>query len=85
VTVENFLGYVEDGFYDGTIFHRVVGNFMIQGGGLTIGHAGEATREPFVNESRNRLHNIRGTIAMARTSPIRTRRRRNFSSTSAPI
>ena len=68
VTVKNFLAYVDEGFYNGTIFHRVVQNFMIQGGGFTSNMVQKETREPIKNESRNRLHNVRGTIAMARTS-----------------
>ena len=68
ITVKNFLGYVEEGFYDGTIFHRVIPDFMIQGGGFTAEMVQKQTREPIVNEAHNGLKNMRGTIAMARTS-----------------
>jgi cyclophilin family peptidyl-prolyl cis-trans isomerase len=68
LTVANFLAYVDAGHYNGTIFHRVIPNFMIQGGGFLPDMTEKATAEPIVNESRNRLHNVRGTIAMARTS-----------------
>jgi len=68
VTVENFLGYVETGFYDGTIFHRVIPGFMIQGGGFTKQMAEKRTREPIINEAANGLSNKRGTISMARTN-----------------
>jgi cyclophilin family peptidyl-prolyl cis-trans isomerase len=68
VTVGNFLGYVKDGFYDGTIFHRVINRFMIQGGGFTEGMKQKPTRPAIVNECGPELRNLRGTIAMARTS-----------------
>ena len=68
VTVKNFLAYVDSGFYHETIFHRVIRNFMVQGGGFTTAMTEKESGEPIVNESRNKLHNIRGTIAMARTS-----------------
>jgi cyclophilin family peptidyl-prolyl cis-trans isomerase len=67
-TVENFLAYVKAGFFDGTIFHRVIDNFMIQGGGYTKDYRKKATRSPIRNEANNGLKNLRGTIAMARTS-----------------
>ena len=68
VTVKNFLQYVDEDFYDGTIFHRVIPHFMIQGGGYSPGMIQKDTREPIINESRNRLHTVRGTISMARLS-----------------
>lgn len=68
VTVENFLKYVDDGFYNGTIFHRVIRRFMIQGGGFTAQMVQKPTRSPIVNECGPQLRNLRGTIAMARTS-----------------
>jgi len=67
VTVKNFLGYVEAGFYDGTIFHRVIPGFMIQTGGFTKNLERKKTRNPIINEAKNGLSNKRGTIAMART------------------
>ncbi len=67
-TVENFLGYVQDGFYDGTLFHRVIDGFMIQGGGYTREYQEKPTKRSIVNEASNGLPNKRGTIAMARTS-----------------
>jgi len=67
-TVANFLAYVDSGFYDGTIFHRVIPEFMIQGGGYGPDMKEKPTRDPVINESDNGLHNLRGTLAMARTS-----------------
>ena len=67
-TVENFLKYVDDKFYDGTIFHRVIRRFMIQGGGFTKAMEKKDTRDPIQNEALNGLSNTRGTIAMARTN-----------------
>ena len=66
-TVENFLGYVRDGFYDGTIFHRVIRGFMIQGGGFTEDMQQKSTHAPIDNEASNGLQNKRSTVAMART------------------
>ena len=67
-TVKNFLQYVDDKFYDKTIFHRVISGFMIQGGGLDASLMKKATRPPVKNEAKNGLTNARGTVAMARTS-----------------
>ena len=67
-TVRNFLKYVESGHYDGTIFHRVIRGFMIQGGGLTSDMQDKPTKAPIKNEANNGLHNRKYTIAMARTS-----------------
>lgn len=70
VTVENFLKYVDDGFYNGTIFHRVIPDFMVQGGGFTEDMAQKPTRAPIKNEADNGLSNEPYTLAMARTSDI---------------
>lgn len=69
-TVENFLGYVSDGFYKNTIFHRVIPNFMIQGGGFDTTYEQKATKSPIENEADNGLKNEIGTIAMARTANV---------------
>ena len=66
-TVENFLSYVSSGFYDGTIFHRVINNFMVQGGGFTADMEPKETQAPIENEANTGLKNAHGTIAMART------------------
>lgn len=67
-TVENFLAYVDSGFYNGTIFHRVIPGFMIQGGGFDQGMTRQQTNAPIQNEAKPTLKNLRGTIAMARTN-----------------
>ena len=66
-TTENFLQYIKDGFYNGTIFHRVIDNFMIQGGGFEPGMKEKTPRAPIQNEAKNGLKNVTGSIAMART------------------
>ncbi len=67
ISVKNFLAYVDSGFYNGTIFHRVIPGFMIQGGGFTADMQEKPTQSPIKNEADNGLHNVRGTLAMART------------------
>ena len=68
ISVENFLGYVDAGFFDGTIFHRVIADFMIQGGGFSETMEQKKTRAPITNEATNGLRNEPGSVAMARTS-----------------
>ena len=70
ISVANFLEYIDDGFFDGTIFHRVVPNFVIQGGGLTADFEQKTTRAPIRNEAKNGLRNQRGTLSMARTNQV---------------
>ena len=72
VSVENFLQYAREGFYEGTIFHRVKADFMIQGGGFTPEMVEKPTRPPIQNEATNGLKNARGTVAMARTRALRS-------------
>jgi len=70
LSVENFLRYVDDGHFDGTIFHRIVPGFVIQGGGLTADFRPKKTRAPIANEATNGLKNERGTLSMARTNEV---------------
>ena len=70
ITVKNFIDYAKAGHYDGTIFHRVIDGFMIQGGGFTPAMEQKKTKDPIKNEATNGLSNARGTIAMARTSVV---------------
>jgi cyclophilin family peptidyl-prolyl cis-trans isomerase len=72
VSVENFSQYVQEGFYDGTIFHRVIPKFMIQGGGYTPALVEKPTRPPILNEATNGLRNVRGTLGMARRQSLRS-------------
>jgi cyclophilin family peptidyl-prolyl cis-trans isomerase len=70
LTVQNFLAYLDAGFFDGTIFHRVIPGFMVQGGGFSPDMGQKPTRAPIKNEADNGVKNARGTLAMARTSDI---------------
>ena len=78
--VANFLKYVDEGFFDGTVFHRIVPGFVIQGGGLTTDFGQKETREPIKNEAANGVRNERGTLSMARTDETSTVRPRSSSS-----
>ena len=70
ISTENFLSYVDDGYFDGTIFHRVIPGFMIQGGGMDENMKQKPTKDPIKNEAKNGLSNTRGTLAMARTQDV---------------
>lgn len=70
VSVANFLAYVDEGFYDGLVFHRVIPGFMVQGGGMTADMAQKPNKDPIRNEAANGLKNKRGTVAMARTNVV---------------
>ena len=70
ISSENFKSYVKDGFFEGTIFHRVISNFMVQGGGMTENMENKSTNAPIKNEANNGKKNLRGTLAMARTMEI---------------
>ena len=70
ITCENFRQYIADGFFDGTIFHRIIPNFMIQGGGFDADMSQKDTRDPIRNEADNGQKNLRGTLAMARTNAV---------------
>ena len=70
ISVENFLQYASDGYYEGTVFHRVIQQFMIQGGGMTADLSPKQTRAPIKNEATNGVTNARGTLAMARTNVV---------------
>ena len=68
LSVENFLAYADSGYYEGTIFHRVISGFMIQGGGMDADMVKKSTRDPVDNEAKNGLKNVRGSVSMARTN-----------------
>jgi cyclophilin family peptidyl-prolyl cis-trans isomerase len=70
VTAENFLKYADDGHFDGTVFHRVIPGFVIQGGGMNADLSQKPTRKPIENEATNGLKNLRGTLSMARTNDV---------------
>ncbi|MEQ1581969.1 MAG: peptidylprolyl isomerase [Steroidobacteraceae bacterium] len=70
ISSENFLAYADSGHFDGTVFHRVIPGFMIQGGGMTADMKSKPTRDPIANEAKNGLKNTRGTLSMARTNDI---------------